>query len=176
MQVRKMPMLLSFVATLTLLFGCWFLYQKAQVEEPLRKEVEQMTSAQLVNLQVSKDQVLLQLHVTKPDVFPDEYKTLLKAADKLISDKKLDIQLTNQGANLKQVMADQQFALNEAVELHQYSKIPELMADLKTSHHLEQAIAKIDETTIYIYLKNGAEDYFAMIPRLQEQSGVTQRA
>lgn len=165
MTLRRLPIMLSFLVTMVLLFGGWYLYQQMEVKEPLKTQVEQMTSATLTDLQVVKNQVMIKLHVTNPDTFPQEYRELLKATQKYSNGREIDVQVSNQGDGLKKIWTDGQFAVNEAIELHEYSKIPAMLADWKQAYKLDSAIAKMDESTIYIYLKDGKQDFYAMLPR-----------
>lgn len=176
MTLRKIPIMLSFLVTMVLLFGGWYLYQQVEIKEPLKMEVGQMTSATLSDLQVLKNQLIIKLHVTNPDTFPQEYKQLLKATQTYSNGREIDVVVTNQGDQLKKIWTNGQFAVNEAIELHEYSRIPQLLADWKHTYKLDSAIAKMDESTIYIYMKNDKQDFYAMLPRAATTGEVTLHA
>ncbi|MGO0061055.1 hypothetical protein ACTID9_13730 [Brevibacillus fluminis] len=173
MTLRRLPIMLSFLVTMVLLFGGWYLYQQMEVKEPLKTEVQQMTSATLTDLKVAKDQVIVKLHVTNPDTFPQEYRQLQKELQAYSNGREIDVEVTNQGEQLKKIWTDGQFAVNEAIELHEYSKIPQLVAAWKQTYKLDSAVAKMDDSTIYIYMKNGQQDFYAMLPRTATTGEVT---
>lgn len=165
MQIRKVPIVLSLLATLTLLFGGWFLYQKMEIEEPVRNEIEQMKSANLADLEVGKEQLNIQLTVTNPDKFPVEYQELLNTLQKRVQNKQVRVEVTNQDQQLKEIWTNGVFVFTEAVDLHQYSRIPQMLANWKQDYQLDAASTQMDDDNIYIYLKRGSADFYAMVPR-----------
>lgn len=169
MQWRKSTIGLSLLATLTLLFGVWFLYQKLEVESPLRGEIGQLQSATLNNLEIGRDKIQIDLSVTKPEVFPQEYRELMDTASKLAGDKQVVIRVGNKSELMKDIWQSGQFVFTEAMDLHQYSRIPELVNEWKNTHQLDEVSALMDDANIYIYLKKGTEDFYAIIPRSEEK-------
>ncbi|QDX93861.1 hypothetical protein EEL32_05135 [Brevibacillus laterosporus] len=175
MKLRKVPMLLSLVAALSLLFGGWFLYQKMQIESPLREQAEKLTSATLVDFQMKKDRIDIKLQVTKPETFVEEYPELLKTLQTYARGKAFDIMLTNQADSLKLVWKEGLFGLTEAIEGKEYSKIPTILTQMKNLYKLDEAYGRIDETNVYIFLKRGTDEYYQVIPRKQSTSEVVNR-
>jgi len=171
-QLRKTPIILSLLATLTLLFGGWFLYQKMEVEEPVKREIGQMESAELARFHMAKDQVTIELTVTDPDVFPAEYQQLRQKLTELLKDMPVAITIHNQAPVLKEIWTNGVFVFTEAVDLHQYSRIPLIVSEWKASHGLDEASVQMDETNVYVYLKRGTDDFFTIVPRSMEK-GVT---
>lgn len=174
-QLKKSAIGLSLVATLALLFGGWFLYQKMEIEEPIRAEIGQMQSATLGNLEISKDKIQIDVTVTKPDVFPAEYRNLLTETQKVAGEKKVVIDIDNQSTAMNDIWQSGQFMFTEAVELHEYSRIPALVEQWKKGNQLDEASALMDDENIYVYLKKGTEDFYTIIPRSIEKE-VTARA
>lgn len=175
MQLRKVPIITSLLVTLALLFGGWFLYQKVEVEEPIRTEISGMQSATLADLQVNKEQLLIKLTVTNPDKFPEEYMKLKNNIAQNITNKKVVVELTNQDAALKKVWMDGTFALTEALELHQYSKVPALVEEWRVKNHLDKASTSMDENNIYVFLKRGSEEYYTIVSRNSADGEVSAR-
>jgi hypothetical protein len=175
MQTRKKPwtILLSLTATLAFLFGGWFLYQKMEIEEPIRHVVGQMKSAQLTQLKVEKDQVSVMLKVTKPEQFPEEYRNVSKSLGEIVQNKQIVLSISNKKNQLKEVWRDGVFAFTEAVDLHQYSKIPMMLADWKQKYHLDEAVTQMDEANVYVYLKRGQDEFFVLVPRYPYAKEVT---
>ncbi|WP_139489123.1 hypothetical protein [Brevibacillus dissolubilis] len=167
MTNRRVPILLSMVVTLSLLFGGWFLYQKVQVENPIETKIGQMTSAKLNEIKVDKTHINVKLTVTKPDEFPEEYNELQQEIAKMVPDKEVDIAVTNQDGDLKDVWNNGLFAFTEAVELHQYSKIPAMLAEWKQVNKLDRAASHMDDENIYVFLQRGDQQFYTVIPRQQ---------
>lgn len=168
MQLRKNAIGLSLLATLILLFGGWFLYQKLEVEQPIRDQIGRFQSAELVELHAGKNNIHIDLKVTNPELFPQEYRQLLKEAKELAGNKQIEVTLANQSEELEQVWMKGLFSFTEAVDLHQYSRIPQMVSEWKEAYKLDQALAQMDGERVYVYLKRGNEDYYAIIPRVAE--------
>lgn len=175
MQLKKSAIGLSLLATLALLFGGWFLYQKIQIEEPIRAEIGKLESATLGNLAISKDKIQIDVKVTNPEAFPAEYRQLLAEAEQLAGKKEVVIDVDNESAAMNDIWTSGQFVFTEAMELHEYSRIPTLVAEWKKSNQLDEASALMDDENIYVYLKKGTEDFYTIIPRSEEDE-VTARA
>lgn len=164
-QLRKMPIVLSLVATLTLLFGGWFLYQKMEVEEPIKQQIGQMQSAELAHLNVGKDQIQIDLTVTKPETFPQEYQNLQGKLAEMVRNKTVDISIQNNAKALKDIWTNGVFVFTEAVDLHEYSRIPQIVEQWKDSYRLDEAMTRMDDQNIYVYLKRGTDDFYTIVPR-----------
>lgn len=174
MQLKKSAIGLSLLATLALLFGGWFLYLKMEVEEPIRNEIGQLQSATMAHLDVGKDRIVIDLKVTNPDAFPQEYRKLVDATTKLANGKPVEIKIDNQSKQMDDIWKNGQFVFAEAMELHQYSRIPQLVAEWKTNHQLDEATALMDDKNIYVYMKKGTEDFYTIVP-LSDNKEVTAR-
>ncbi|MGC5324608.1 hypothetical protein [Brevibacillus sp. SYSU BS000544] len=175
MQVRKVPIISSLLIALALLFGGWFLFQKVEIEEPVRTKIAQMESATLADLQITKEQMLIKLTVTKPEDFPEEYKSLENDISGIVKNKEVIVELTNQNEELKKVWNNGTFALTEALELHQYSKLPALVNEWKVKNQLDLALTSMDKSNIYIFLKRGSDEFYTIVPREQQESEVNAR-
>ncbi|MGG1659698.1 hypothetical protein [Brevibacillus sp. NRS-1366] len=169
MQLKKSTIGLSLLATLALLFGGWFLYQKMEIEEPIRTEVGQLQSATLDHLNISKDKIQIDLKVTKPETFPQEYRDLVEKTSKFAGDKEVVIGVNNQSQAMSDIWKNGQFVFTEAIDLHQYSRIPQMVAEWKASNKLDAASALMDDENIYVYLKKGTEDFYTIVPRSTEK-------
>ncbi len=174
MQTRKKPLtiMLSLIATLTFLFGGWFLYQKMEIEEPIRKTVREMKSAQLAELHIEKEQVVIDLTVTHPEQFPAEYKELSKTIGEMISNKQVKIEVSNSESPLSAIWAKGIFAFTEAVDLHQYSKIPALLESWKQEHKLDVVNTQMDDENVYVFMKRGKDVFYVMVPRFANEQEV----
>lgn len=173
-QLKKSAIGLSLLATLALLFGGWFLYQKIEIEEPIRAEIGQMQSATLGHFHVSKDKIQIDLKVTNPETFPAEYRNLVAKTEKIAGNKQVAIVVANQSEAMTDIWKSGQFVFTEAMVLHQYSRIPSLIEEWKQANKLDEASALMDDANIYVYLKKGTEDFYTIIPR-SEAKEVTAR-
>lgn len=169
MQLKKSTIGLSLLATLALLFGGWFLYQKMEVEEPIRTAIGQLQSAKLAHLDVGKERIEIDVIVTKPESFPQEYRQLVEKTSKLAAGKPVEITVGNQSQAMSDIWKNGQFVFTEAMDLHQYSRIPLLVSEWKTTNKLDDATALMDDKNIYVYMKKGAEDFYTIVPRSDEK-------
>lgn len=168
MQLKKTSIVLSLLATLALLFGGWFLYQKIQIEEPIRAAIGQLESATLNDLKMDSEKIAIDVTVQDPEKFSFEYPELLEKTAKLAGDRNVVISAANTSEEMRAIWHHGQFVFTEAVDLHQYSRIPQLMEEWKASHQLDEAFALMDEDNIYVYMKKGSEDFYTIVSRSVE--------
>lgn len=174
MQTRKkqLTIMLSFIATLTFLFGGWFLYQKMEIEGPIRETVQEMKSAQLANLRVDKEEVVIELTVIHPELFPREYQELSATIGQMLDNKEVKIDVRNQDSPLQEIWANGVFSFTEAVDLHQYSRIPALLSTWKQQYNLSVVYTQMDEQHVYVFMKRGKDTFYVMVPRYPTEQEV----
>lgn len=165
MQIRKVPMLLSMLITMALLFGGWYFYQKVNVESPIRTEIGQLPSVSLADLNIDQDQVDVRLNVKNPDQLPDDYTKLVNMIEQTAPGKQVNISLTNQNEQLKKIWSNGLFTFTEAMDLHEYSKIPKLLDDMKSAYKLDKVETNMDDKRVYVFLKRGNDQFFAIVPK-----------
>jgi hypothetical protein len=167
MALKKGPIALSLLATLALLFGSWFVYEKMEVENPILEHIRSMKSVNLVSFENERDTLRVTFDIQHPNQFPNEYRQLQNLLQRVAPNKAAVVELDGKDKDLDATWEKALFPLTEVMQLHQYSRIPGILEELKKTQQLEQAMAKMDDENVYIYLKKGDEERFEILPRVQ---------
>jgi hypothetical protein len=168
MKVRTFPIFLSVVISSILLFGGWFVYQSQFVKKPIATQISAIKGIKLNNLTIGRDAVGVNVSFANPSSFADQYKQIQKIVADKTNGKPVKIELNASDAMLKKIWEQNSFAISEAMDLHTYSKIPVVLENIKNKYHLANVYSQMDDQNIYIYLNDGKNPYYTVLPRYKE--------
>ncbi|BAU28849.1 hypothetical protein DFP93_103306 [Aneurinibacillus soli] len=168
MKFRAMPIFLSVVVSSVLLFGGWYVFQNQFVKKPIIEELSAMKGVKVGHITVGRDAVKLDMVFSDPDKFAEQYKAVQKIVKEQTNGKKADIELNGENSALKNVWQQYEFSIAEAMDLHTYSRIPSVLTAMKQQHNLKNASSYMDDQNVYIYLNNGKQSYYTVLPRYKE--------
>jgi hypothetical protein len=169
--IRALPVTLSLISTLVMLFGGWFLYQQFYVQKPIEAFIEGKKHIVLNDLQIQNDTVIVDLDFKNGDQFAADYQEINQFIMDKTGGKKVQIRLPEQGEELKRVWTEEYFELEEAIQKQEYSRIPSIIEEIKRSKVLENTMTSMDKENIYIYLQKGSDHLYAVLPRKPLQGG-----
>lgn len=168
MKIRPLPIFLSFLFTGLLLFGGWYTYQDQFVKKPIRDEIAKMKDVTLKSISVGKDTVLLDVTFNQPKQFKTSFLSIQRIAQEQSGGKKVSLNIISPENNVKKIWDDHQFLIAEAIDLHQYSKIPNLFNDLQKKNLLKEVDLQMDEQYIYVYMSDGQSSFYKVLTRTKE--------
>lgn len=164
MNVRAMPVMLSLIFTLFLLFGGWFAYQQFYVQQPIEAFINQKEHVTLHDMRINNNQINLYLDFSKPDNFVDDYKEIQEFVATKAPGKMVNIHLSKHGENMKDLWEEEYFGLAEAIQKQEYSRIPEIIEEMGKKRQLEKTVARMDEQNVYVFLQSGTDHLYAVLP------------
>jgi hypothetical protein len=169
MRVRALPILLSLITTLFILFGGWFFYQQYYLQRPIQSFIENKSSVVLKGLEISKDTINVDLDFKNAATFPQDYQDIYNYITERANGKAVIIHIPEQGAKMKDLWSENYFGFAEAVQHQQYSRIPTLVEQIKQTQKLDKSIARMDGKNIYVYLQKGSDHLYAVLPQKQRE-------
>lgn len=163
--MKLKPMAVTFAVCLVLLIGGGFTYQYVAQEKPLQQSLNQ---AQYSHIQLTGNKT--EGYVVSLDILND--KTLADAiieAKQLMKDNNIDasnysFELEQKPSSLKQVWQENLFEISEVMANKNYSKLPELMNSIESSHSDVKATASIDDQYVYISLMSDDQRFDQLLP------------
>ncbi|MEW9669809.1 hypothetical protein [Ammoniphilus sp. 3BR4] len=168
MNVRAMPVMLSLIFTLFLLFGGWFAYQQFYVQQPIEAFIKQKQHITLHDMRIDNNQVNLYLDFSQPDDFVDDYKEIQEFVASKAPNKDVFIHLSKHGENMKDLWEEEYFGLAEAIQKQEYSRIPEMIEEMGKKRQLEKTVARMDDQNVYVFLQSGTDHLYAVLPLKEE--------
>jgi len=164
MKLRAMPVMLSLISTLALLFGGWYTYQHFYIKQPVQDYIASKNDLVLNDLRITQDQVIVDIDFKNPERFVSEYKELNQYLQEQMNGKEISIRLPQYGEEMKKLWEKEYFGVAEAIQTKEYSKIPLMVEQMKEKEHLQQAMARMDEDFVYLYLKDDSDHIYAVLP------------
>jgi hypothetical protein len=169
MKVRALPILVSLITTLFILFGGWFFYQQYYLQRPIQSFIEHKPSVVLKGLEMTKDAINVDLDFKNAATFPQDYQDIYNYILERANGKAVNIQLPEQGPKMKDLWGENYFGFAEAVQHQQYSRIPALVEQIKQTQKLDKTLARMDGKNIYVYLQKGSDHLYAVLPQKQRE-------
>ncbi|BBH20948.1 hypothetical protein Back11_22930 [Paenibacillus baekrokdamisoli] len=175
MKIRVMPTVIIAIVSASLLVGGWFIYQNVATVHPLERIVAQVPGVLEAKPVVSNDAVTVDLTLRKDANLRVVYDTIATQSQSIIGTRELKLAI-NQDSGTKQkelneVWSSNLFDVAQAMEHRNYSEIPTAMKHIEQNYSGVQATSEMDETNVYITLKNGDSAKYIILPRTPDQMG-----
>ncbi|OXL84617.1 hypothetical protein BCV73_17010 [Paenibacillus sp. SSG-1] len=172
MKLRPLPIIITVVVSVAVLFGGWFFYRQTTLQGPLQKIVSNYQGVNNAHFNITRDQVDLKLDL-KPNV------NLADLADKISTEGKsvvgtrtLKFDFVDHSSDkLNQYWDKAMFSVAEAMENKRYTEIPVKLQYLAKGTGI-QTKAEMDTKNVYITLTDGSSSKFLVLPRDPGKMGV----
>jgi hypothetical protein len=123
---------------------------------------------------IGSDTVNVDLTLAPDANLKDVYETIVQDGASVIGnrDVKLNIHEEKSGGRVDEAWSSMLFQIAEAMDHRKYSEIPAVMKEAEQQYKGLQAISEIDDTNVYITLKDGDAAKHIVLPRKPETFGV----
>ncbi|MFB9329622.1 hypothetical protein ACFFSY_27105 [Paenibacillus aurantiacus] len=174
MRIKVLPTMMTAVLSASLLIGGWYAYRNVATVQPLEQIVKEVPGVANATPVVGRDNVTVQLTL-KPDAnIRKVYDTIAEKGDSVIGNRTLELQIQNKQADekLNDIWSAKLFDIAQAMENRQYAQIPAAMVTIENQYKGVTATSEMDETNVYITLKDGEAVKHVILPRTPNQLGV----
>ncbi|MGD9677077.1 MAG: hypothetical protein AB7V16_01770 [Vulcanibacillus sp.] len=161
----KWSMVLIFMSvSLIILFGGWYLYQENNIKEPITNSINDITGVTVDEIKLDINEIELNLTLEKIDKLQVTYNSILNKLQPYLNNRDLTINInSNPSDDILEAWSNSYFSIAEAIELKNFSLIPETVLELKKDYSLDQAICTMDNQNIYIKLQQGESSLYIVI-------------
>jgi len=167
MKIRALPVFLSLILTLGLLFGGWFMYQQFYVQRPIEEFIVSKQQVVLKEMDIHKVPVTVELDFKDPNTFAMDFKEIKQfIASK--TNKPVEIRIPPAGEEMKKLWEEEYFFIAEAIKKQEYSEIPKIIEKVEKERQLEKSVTRMDQENIYVYLQKGSDHLYAVLPLTEE--------
>ncbi|CAM3972953.1 hypothetical protein L1N85_04280 [Paenibacillus alkaliterrae] len=174
MKPRVMPIIITAAISASVLFGGWAIYNQAAVAAPLEKAVKNVEGVVSSTKPVmTSDRVMIDM-VLEPDAnVKSIYETVQANGKDVFGDRKLELNIKAESSKqLEELWSASLFQVAEAMETKAYSDIPIAMAEAAESYKDVSVTTDMDDTNVYITIKNAESVKYVVLPRAAAQLGV----
>ncbi|KAA9006277.1 hypothetical protein F4V43_04765 [Paenibacillus spiritus] len=173
MKLRIVPILLTSLLSVAVLFGGWFLYRHYAVQEPLQRIVDRYEGVKSSHITINRHEVLLKLDLQPGTKLRDLVQYINSEGKSEIGSRtlKLDVE-QHSGKQLDEYWDKAMFSVAEAMESRKYTLIPQTLEELSGQYKGITVETDIDDRNVYVSLWNGTESKFVILPRESDTMGV----
>lgn len=171
MRPRVVPVIITAAITASVLFGGWAIYNQVVVAAPLEQVVKEVQGVVSSDKPVmNSDQVTIQLELTPDANIRDIYESIAANGKDVFGDRKLQLNIKGKSnKQLDDLWYASLFKVAEAMETKTYSSIPTAMNDAAKSMKDVKVTTEMDETNVYITIKNTEAVKYVVLPRTPGQ-------
>jgi len=171
MRPRVMPVIITAAITASVLFGGWAIYNQVAVAAPLEQVVKEVQGVVSSDKPVmNRDQVTIQLELTPDANIRDIYESIAANGKDVFGDRKLKLEIKGKSnKQLDDLWYASMFKVAEAMETKTYSSIPNAMNDAAKSMKDVKVTTEMDDTNVYITIKNTEAVKYVVLPRTPGQ-------
>lgn len=171
---RILPVVLTIVLSAAVLFGGWSLYKQIAVASPLSDALNHVPGViRSDKPDIGEKQVKVSVELSRDASLKEVYESMEEHGKQLAGGRKLEIAIqTVHDAKLEAVWQEAMFPIAEAMETKKYSEIPITMDRAAAGHNGVVAKAEMDNTNVYITLRNEKGAKYIVLPRKPELLGV----
>lgn len=171
MRPRVMPVIISAAITAAVLFGGWAIYNQVAVAAPLEqvtKEVQGVVSSD--NPIMNRDQVTIQVELAPDANIRDIYESIAANGKDIFGERRLELDIKGKSSKLlDELWYVSMFKVAEAMETKTYSSIPVAMNEAAKSMKDVTVTTQMDDTNVYITIKNTEAVKYVVLPRTPAQ-------
>ncbi len=170
MNIKKLPVIISFAITLILLFGGWHMYHSYALQSPLTEQINSLDGVIRAEATVEPDTVHITLQLAPDASLRHIMQAIRSEGASHIKDRELVVRIDHPPAPLlEEWWQSVLFDIAEAMETKNYSAIPDILEQKKSKFDELEATAEIDDQYVYIRLVHKDQAKFVMLPRIPPQ-------
>jgi hypothetical protein len=173
MKLRLLPIGISLIVSLTVLFGGWFLYDSYAMETPLNEIVKETPGIQDATVEVDRNKVTIHLTPASDANMREIYKSIVTRGASVIGSRSVELDIKNDSnAALDAWWSKALFHVAQAMQTKHYGDIPERLEDLKGSLEGLNVQTEMDDKYVYVTLRDQSKSLYLMLPLQSQKIGV----
>ncbi|WP_054024529.1 hypothetical protein [Bacillus sp. FJAT-28004] len=171
MKPRVIPIVITAAITASVLFGGWAIYNQVAVAAPLEKVTKGIESVVSSEKPVmDRNKVAISLELAPNANLRDVYESIAANGKDVVGERKLELNIKEKSnKQLEDLWYASMFEVAEAMERKTYSNIPDAMNEAAKSMKDVTVTTEMDETNVYITIKNNEAVKYVVLPRTPNQ-------
>ncbi|WP_084134585.1 hypothetical protein [Paenibacillus harenae] len=168
MKPRVIPVLITAAISACLLFGGWAIYNQVAIAAPLEKVTQEVDGVVSSSKPVMNDERVTIELVLEPDAnVRNIYAAIEENGKELFGARELELNIRSESSKqLEELWSASLFLVAEAMETKTYSSIPAAMNEAAKAYEDVTVSAEMDETNVYITLKDSKTVKYVVLPRI----------
>lgn len=163
-RTRPIVVLVSLLVTFAVLLAGWLGYEAVAVEEPIRHALADVPHVAVTGVEVTPSAVVVRVRIDQGANVARTFRDLDETLKEVAKGRDVLIRVENTPSPLEEIWFRESFAVLEALEKGEYTRIPTVISSWKARYRLDRCDAYLDETRLYVALKRGDERLVLVIP------------
>jgi len=165
-KIKILPITITAALTAAILFGGWFAYRHYGVEKPLDRVANSVTGVDTARVEMGNGLVKVKVQLDPNANLGEVYRKIKQDGAGEIGAKQLELEPSAASNELlEKAWSYSLFDVAEAMENHKYSGIRDAMEELSKQFPGVTVKTDMDETNVYISMKDGNAAKFVVLPR-----------
>jgi hypothetical protein len=177
MKLKLLPLMLTAALSAALLFGGWFAYRHYGVVQPLDRVANSIPGVQSAVVEVTSGQIKLNVKLAPDADLGEVYRLVKRDGAAVIGSNELELAASaTDSPQLQKAWSYALFDVAEAMENRKYSSIRDTMDKLSEKFPGLTVKTDMDDTNVYISMRDGNAAKFVVLPRQPATFGVLPNA
>jgi len=174
MKIKVIPIAVTAVLSAALLIGGWYIFRNVTAIQPLEQIVKAVPGVTAAKPVIGNSSVTVDVSLNNTANIRTVYDSIAREGHSVIGSKKLRLTIQEQekSPELDDVWSTILFDIAQAMETRKYAEIPIAMKKLEANHPGITAVSEMDDTNVYITLRNKETVKHIVLPRTPDQMGV----
>ncbi|MDP5273845.1 hypothetical protein [Chengkuizengella axinellae] len=166
MKFRPIPMLVSLIVSISVLFGGWFAYNSYALTNPMTKIISNIEGVENVNTTFETNEVIIEITMDPNVSLREVIQQIETEGDSVINDREITYNIIDDSnSTIEKWWSSALFDVAQAMESGQYGDIP-----LKLEQHKEnieglEVKTEMDENNVYVQLTYEDSYKIIILPR-----------
>lgn len=171
MSLRWPVVVTTLVVTLLLLFGGYHTYQWIHFERPLNQAIAETSHIKPQEISVSPERIVIRLEADSSFSLTQQYPPLRKKLTAIAGNRPLQVEVADHPQkSLIDAWNEMVFGVKEGLAHQSYSRIPEAVKKATPPEAESQVV--MDDSYLYIEMKQGDARLYRVLPLNKKESGV----
>ncbi|WP_046215050.1 hypothetical protein [Paenibacillus wulumuqiensis] len=172
MKLRALPVMITVVVSIAVLFGGWFTYRQLTLHNPLMKIVQSYPGVNSAQVTINQKEVALKLDLKPEADLGALVQQIHKQSTDILGTRTLKLEVVDHSDDkLNQIWENAMFPVSQAMANREYTEIPKTLEEIAKLNNGVQAKAEMDDLNVYVSLSNGKASKFLILPRSTQATG-----
>jgi len=174
LKLRLLPVVITIILSSGVLFGGWFAYQSFAMEDPFLEQVAAVEGVANPSVELGRDQAVVRVALEPGASLREVYQAIIEAGASSLGDRTVTVEASGVPSEaLERWWSEALFDVAQAMDTKQYSLIPQRLRELSAAANGSmQVVTEMDDTNVYITLKDGPNSKYVILPRKPAVMGV----
>ncbi|GGJ12048.1 hypothetical protein [Paenibacillus hunanensis] len=172
MKLRALPVIITALVSVAVLFGGFFAYRQLTLYKPLMNMVTAYPGVNSAQISINQKEVDLKLDLKSNADLGSIMEQFNKQSMPIVGARKVKLEVEDHSdQQLNNIWENAMFPVSQAMANRQYTDIPKTMQQIAGKNSGITAKAQMDDRNVYVSISNGKASKFLILPLSAQATG-----